>query len=161
MAHTINVDIIDRFAPPKDHSNIPIINKPNPCYGYAINAKELYHLMHFAQYYIYEAGTNKIINGVNYYDYFPEEQPGGGGGGGVTSYSSLTEKPEIDNHTLMSGNNTSSDLGLQTELSTTQLEAVNSGITSTDVTQIGTNKNDISTIQQTIGDINTVLEEVL
>lgn len=161
MAHTINVDIIDRFAPSKDHSNIPVINKPNPCYGYAINAKELYQLMHFAQYYIYEAGTNKIINGVNYYDYFPEEQPGGGGGGGVTSYSSLTEKPEIDNHTLMSGNNASSDLGLQTKLTTVQLTAVNSGITSSDVEQIETNKNDISTVKQTIGDINTVLEEVL
>lgn len=43
----------------------------------------------------------------------------------------------------------------------TQLTAMNSGITSTDVTQITTNKNNISSIQQTIGDINTVLEEVL
>lgn len=41
---------------------------------------------------------------------------GGGGGGGVTSYSPLTEKPKIDNHTLQSGNNTSSDLGLQTKI---------------------------------------------
>lgn len=43
----------------------------------------------------------------------------------------------------------------------TQLTAMNSGITSTDVAQITTNKNNISSIQQTIGDINTVLEEVL
>jgi len=42
-----------------------------------------------------------------------------------------------------------------------QLDAMNSGIDSTKVAQIETNKNDISTIQQTIGDINTVLEEVL
>lgn len=42
-----------------------------------------------------------------------------------------------------------------------QLAAMNSGITSTDVEQITTNKNNISSIQQTIGDINTVLEEVL
>ena len=49
----------------------------------------------------------------------------------------------------------------QDTLTETQLTAVNSGITSTDVTQIGTNKNDISTINQTIGDINTVLEGVL
>ena len=41
---------------------------------------------------------------------------GGGGGGGVTSYAPLTEKPKIDNHTLQAGNNTSSDLGLQTKL---------------------------------------------
>ena len=42
-----------------------------------------------------------------------------------------------------------------------QLAAMNSGITSTDVEQITTNKNNISSIQQTIGDINTVLEGVL
>lgn len=42
-----------------------------------------------------------------------------------------------------------------------QLTAMNSGIDSTKVAQIETNKNDISTIQQTIGNINTVLEGVL
>lgn len=42
-----------------------------------------------------------------------------------------------------------------------QLDAMNSGIDSTKVTQIATNTSDISNIQQTIGDINTVLEEVL
>lgn len=40
----------------------------------------------------------------------------GGGGGGVASYSPLTEKPKIDNNTLQAGNNTSSDLGLQTKI---------------------------------------------
>ena len=155
--HKVNIDVVDQTST----NPIAVIGEPQPCENYAATAYEVKQLIQIAKYYIYEAGTNKIINGGNYYEYFPEEQPGGGGGGGVTSYSPLTEKPEIDNHTLMPGNNTSSDLGLQTELSTTQLEAVNSGITSTDVTQIGTNKNDISTIQQTIGDINTVLEEVL
>lgn len=43
----------------------------------------------------------------------------------------------------------------------TQLAAMNSGITATDVEQITLNKNNISSIQQTIGDINTVLEGVL
>lgn len=42
-----------------------------------------------------------------------------------------------------------------------QLTAMNSGITATDVEQITTNKNNISSLQQTIGDINSVLEEVL
>lgn len=42
-----------------------------------------------------------------------------------------------------------------------QLTAMNSGITATDVEQIGTNQSNISTIQQTIGDINSVLEGVL
>lgn len=43
----------------------------------------------------------------------------------------------------------------------TQLAAMNSGITSEGVAQITTNKNDILSLQQTIGNINTVLEEVL
>lgn len=42
-----------------------------------------------------------------------------------------------------------------------QLDAMNSGIDSTKVAQIATNTTDISNIQQTIGNINTVLEEVL
>ena len=51
--------------------------------------------------------------------------------------------------------------GKQAALSQAQLNAVNSGIDSEKVEQITTNKNNISTIQQTIGDINSVLEEVL
>jgi hypothetical protein len=43
----------------------------------------------------------------------------------------------------------------------TQLAAINSGIDSEKVAQIATNANNISNIQQTIGDINTVLEGVL
>ena len=42
-----------------------------------------------------------------------------------------------------------------------QLAAMNSGITAEDVEQIVTNKTNILSIQQEIGDINTVLEEVL
>ena len=42
-----------------------------------------------------------------------------------------------------------------------QLTAMNSGIDSEKVAQIGTNETNISSIQQTIGDINSVLEGVL
>lgn len=42
-----------------------------------------------------------------------------------------------------------------------QLDAMNSGIDSTKVAQIATNTSDISAIQDTVGDINSVLEEVL
>lgn len=49
----------------------------------------------------------------------------------------------------------------QTKLSQIQLDAVNSGIDSTKVTQIATNTSNISIIQTTIGNINSVLEEVL
>ena len=51
--------------------------------------------------------------------------------------------------------------GKQAALSQAQLNAVNSGIDSTKVAQIETNETNISNIQQTIGDINSVLEEVL
>lgn len=159
--HTINIDVVDMTIPNLNNRNIPIINQPNPCYGYAANAKEVRQLIQLSNYKITEAGTNKPITGNNYYEYFPEEQPGGGGGGGVTSYSSLTEKPAIDNHTLMSGNNTSSNLGLQTKLTTAQLTAVNSGITSDDVAQIGTNENDITLLQEQVGYAVSELEGVL
>ncbi|MEE1137430.1 MAG: hypothetical protein U0M02_03020, partial [Acutalibacteraceae bacterium] len=39
---------------------------------------------------------------------------GGGGGGGTTNYNSLTNKPQINGHTL-SGNQTAAQLGLATE----------------------------------------------
>lgn len=81
--HTVAIDVIDISIPEANHKNIPIINKPNRCYGYNANAKEVRQLIQLSRYNIYEAGTNKSINGNNYYDYFPEEE-GGGGGGGVT-----------------------------------------------------------------------------
>lgn len=69
---------------------------------------------------------------------------GGGGGGSVTSYSPLTEKPKIDNHTLQAGNNSSSDLGLQTKLTFDSAPTENSTnpVTSGGVyTAIGTKAN--------------------
>lgn len=69
---------------------------------------------------------------------------GGGGGGGVTSYSPLTEKPKIDNHTLQAGNNSSSDLGLQTKLTfdSTPTENSTNPVTSGGVyTALGTKAN--------------------
>lgn len=79
---TVAIDVIDISIPEANHKNIPIINKPNRCYGYNANAKEVWKLIQISRLFIYEAGTNKIINGNNYYEYFPEEE--GGGGGGVT-----------------------------------------------------------------------------
>lgn len=51
--------------------------------------------------------------------------------------------------------------GKQSALDATQMNAVNSGITAADVSQIATNTSDISTINGIIGDINDTLEEVL
>lgn len=67
---------------------------------------------------------------------------GGGGGGGVSDYDALSNRPQV-NSTTLTGNLSSSDLGLQDTLTETQMAAVDSGITSTDVSQINTNKTNI------------------
>lgn len=61
---------------------------------------------------------------------------------GTTDYNDLSNKPTI-NDVELSGNKTSSDLGLQSALTETQTAAVNSGITAEDVEQITTNKTNI------------------
>ena len=83
-----------------------------------------------------EAYLNKIV-----------ENGTGGGGGGTTNYNALENKPQINSHEL-SGNKSSSDLGLQPTLTTAQQAAVDSGIDSTKVQQISTNTTNISSLQQ-------------
>ena len=56
-----------------------------------------------------------------------------GGGGGTYNYNELDNKPQI-NSVELSGNKSSSDLGLQSALDASQLDAVNSGITAAKVT---------------------------
>ena len=80
--HTVNIDVIDKTIPIGNNRVIPVINQPNPALGYAASANEVAQLLRLANYYVYEAGTNTIINPYNYYDYFPEAGGGGGGGGG-------------------------------------------------------------------------------
>lgn len=81
---------------------------------------------------------------------------------GVTPSSNIPEKPltrieaYLDEIVKNGGGG-----GGSFEPTDEQLAAMNSGITSEDVEQISTNKNNILNIQQTIGDINTVLEGVL
>ena len=77
------------------------------------------------------------------------ENGGGGGGGGTSDYDQLSNRPQINNNTL-TGNKTSSDLGLQDSLTETQLAAVNSGITEEKLQQVETN---ISSLQGKTGRI--------
>ena len=74
------------------------------------------------------------------------ENGGGGGGGGTTDYTQLSNKPQINSHEL-SGNKTSSDLGLQDSLTEAQLAAVNSGITAEKLTE---DESNISSLQDHI-----------
>jgi len=88
--------------------------------------------------------TEKYLNKI-------VENGGGGGGGGTTNYNELSNRPQVENKTL-EGNMSLSDLGAQAALDTDQMAAVNSGISSADVAQIGTNKNNISSLQgKTVG----------
>ena len=78
---TISIDVINMTIPIGNHKMIPIINQPNPCYGYEIDEDKLLMLIQLSNYKITESGTNIVIDGNNFYDYFPK---GGGGSGGVT-----------------------------------------------------------------------------
>lgn len=96
----------------------------------------------------------------------------GGGGSGTSDYSDLSNKPQINNTTL-SGNKSGSELGLQNEVlgswtagqSTTHVTPASTDTVLQALQKIDNNqRNDetnILSIQQTIGDINSVLEEVL
>lgn len=79
--HTVNIDVVD----PTSNNPIAVIGEPQPCENYAATAYEVRQLIQIAKYYIYEAGTKKTITGRNYYEYFPEEEPGGGGSSGDIS----------------------------------------------------------------------------
>ena len=68
---------------------------------------------------------------------------------GTTDYNDLTNKPTINNVEL-SGNKTSSDLGLQSALTETQTAAVNSGATTEKINQIETNTTNILTCQSIV-----------
>lgn len=89
---TVSVDVINWTLPSDNDENIPVINQPNPCYGYDMNSYEAHLLIQLSNYNIYEAGTTHIINGKNINEYFP-----GGGGGGVTPY----EVQEMINNSLV------------------------------------------------------------
>lgn len=96
MAHTIDIDVVDARVSELNHSMIPVVNKPNPCRGYSANAYEVRMLIQMPSYRVYESGTSTIITGENFYDYFPEEQPGGGGGGGGGDVSRYTVEKVVD-----------------------------------------------------------------
>lgn len=80
--HTVSIDVRDILVAETNPKLIPIIQQTNPVKGYTANAYTIRMLMQFGNLNICEAGTNKVITGDNYYDYFPEEDPSGGGGGG-------------------------------------------------------------------------------
>lgn len=176
MADTLTINVRDIRYSDKVHVRIPIINKTNPCFGYDATEDQIRQLMSIPNYEIKDAATGVIINGHNLQEYFP----GGGGGGGVTPQQvEAMIANSID--TTVSETSTNSiqnkvikqyvDTGLSDKASTSSLSTVATSGSYNDLNDkptIDSELSDSSTnavqnkvITGTIGDINTVLEEVL
>lgn len=77
--HTIQIDVVSMYGPGKP---IPDVKQVSPAENVTADARLVRQLISIPLLTVYEAGTENVINGHNFYQYFPEEQPGGGGGGG-------------------------------------------------------------------------------
>lgn len=175
--HTINIDVFDLTVPELNPINIAIINLPNPVRGYSANAEEVKALIQFPRYTVFESGTSNVINGRNYYEYFPEE---GGGGGGVTPQQ-VEEMITNSIDAVISDSSTNAvqnkaikqyvDTGLADKVSASSLSPVatsgsyndlsNKPTIDSELSDSSTNAVQNKVITGIIGDINTVLEEVL
>ena len=74
----LTVDVVDISIPPLSTKLIPFIEEPNPVTGYSANGDQIEGLLHFANCIITVSGTNTRVTGENFYDYFPEKNPGPG-----------------------------------------------------------------------------------
>ena len=182
MANTLTVDIIDMAVPPLSPVRIAIVSKPNPVTAEPVTGEQLLQLIQFPKYKITETATGKVVNGGNIYEYFPELQPGGGGGGGggvTPAQVQAMIKSSIDS--TVSGSSTNAiqnksiksyvDTGLAGKASTSSLSTVatsgsyddlsNKPTIDSELSDSSTNAVQNKVITGIIGDINTVLEEVL
>lgn len=179
MANTLTVDIVDMTVPPLRPVRIAIVGKPNPVTAEPVTGEQLLQLIQFPKYKITETATGKVVNGGNIYDYFPELQPGGGGGGVTPAQVQAMINSSIDSTVSDSSTNAIQnksiksyvDTGLAGKASTSSLSPVATSGSYNDLSNkptIDSALSDSSTnavqnkvITETIGDINTVLEEVL
>lgn len=135
MAKTVSIDVIDKSVPSDNTRNIPIINQPNPCKGYAATAKEVAQLIQLASYYVYAAGTTSVIDGYTFYDYFPEEGSSSGGGGSGLSKTEIQSMIDASIPTLDTAMSSTSRNGVENRVIK---EFVNSSIASSTGTFRGT-----------------------
>lgn len=96
------------------------VSKQSPVLGYDMSLADFLILRHYANLYIYAAGTKKLITMNNIKEYFPEYNDGSSGdsGSGQTSpssgtldYNELMNKPQINGVTL-TGNKTDTEIGI-------------------------------------------------
>ena len=84
MSDTINVDVISRStAPPVGW--IPIINKWSPAENVEVSEETARQLLQIGSLFTYIAGTQTLLTGRNFREYFPDGGGGGGGGDGDKS----------------------------------------------------------------------------
>jgi len=177
MANTLTVDIVDMTVPPLRPVRIAIVSKPNPVTAEPVTGEQLLQLIQFPKYKITETATGKVVNGGNIYEYFPELQPGGGGvtpaqvqamiNSSIDSTVSASSTNAIQNKSIKSY----VDTGLADKASTSSLSTVATSGSYNDLKDIPTIDSELSdsstnavqnkVITGIIGDINTVLEEVL
>lgn len=178
MANTLTVDIVDMTVPPLRPVRIAIVSKPNPVTAEPVTGEQLLQLIQFPKYKITETATGKVVNGGNIYEYFPELQPGGGGGvtpaqvqaminSSIDSTVSASSTNAIQNKSIKSY----VDTGLAGKASTSSLSTVatsgsyddlsNKPTIDSELSDSSTNAVQNKVITGVIGDINTVLEEVL
>ena len=76
---TVNVDIISRTSNP--YRYIPIINQSSPIKNFPVNESQARQLIQIADLWIKVSANGEVLNGDNFYDYFPNGSGGGGGDG--------------------------------------------------------------------------------
>ena len=72
------INVRDMSVAKNNPINIAVINEPNPVSNFTATADQVYALMNIPKYKITDS-SGKIVNGENYYTFFPEKKPGGGG----------------------------------------------------------------------------------
>jgi hypothetical protein len=179
MSDTINVDVISRStAPPVGW--IPIINKWSPAENVEVSEETARQLLQIGSLFTYIAGTQTLLTGRNFREYFPDGGGGGGGGEGVTpeqvqaminSSIDLTVSDSSTNAIQNKSIKSYVDTGLADKASTSSLAPVatsgsyndlsNKPTIDSELSDSSTNAVQNKVITGTIGDINAVLEEVL
>ena len=86
MADTIQVDVISKStAPPIGW--IPIIGKWSPANNVDVTEGEARQFLQMGSMFVYIAGTQTLLTGHNFREYFPDGSGGGGGDGDKSRYT--------------------------------------------------------------------------
>lgn len=95
MADTIQVDVIQRGSV-EPNGWIPIINQWSPAENVEVDENTARQLLQIGSLFVYISGTQTLLTGRNFREYFPD---GGGGGGGEGDKSRYTVERVTNNST--------------------------------------------------------------